>query len=256
MRAGFIGTGTITQAVVTGMLRFGVPFERISLSPRNARTAAELAALDGRIHVCASNQEVLDNSDVACLAVVPQIAAEVLGELEFDARHHVISFMAGISLDQLRGLVRTSGKIARAVPLPAVAEGKGSTAICPADEVAKAIFAALGEAVEVDSEDKFDALSAVTATMASFYAVLETQASWLARQGIDYADARAFLSGYCVGLAHDTTRTEQPFSAMVMHCMTPGGINEQVHTELSRRGAYAYYGEALDGVLRRIRGRA
>lgn len=256
MRAGFIGTGTITQAVVTGMLRFGVPFERISLSPRNARTAAELAALDGRIHVCESNQQVLDDSDVVCLAVVPQIADEVLGELEFGSRHHVISFMAGISLDQLRGLVRTSGEIARAVPLPAVAEGKGSTAICPADEVAKAIFAALGEAVEVDSEEKFDALSAVTATMANFYAVLETQASWLAKQGIDYADARAFLSGYCVGLAHDTTRTAQPFSAMVMHCMTPGGINEQVHTELSRRGAYACYGEALDGVLRRIRGRA
>ena len=256
MRAGFIGTGTITQAVVKGMLRFGVPFEQISLSPRNARTAAELAALDGRIRVCESNQDVLDNSDVVCLAVVPQIAAEVLGELEFGSRHHVVSFMAGISLDQLRGLVRTSGKIARAVPLPAVAEGKGSTAICPADEVTKAIFASLGEAVEVDSEDKFDALSAVTATMASFYAVLETQASWLARQGIDYADARAFLSGYCVGLAHDTTRTAHPFSAMVTHCMTPGGINEQVHTELSRRGAYAYYDEALDGVLRRIRGRA
>jgi pyrroline-5-carboxylate reductase len=238
------------------MLKFGVPFEQISLSPRNAKTAAELAARDGRIHVCSSNQEVLQRSDVVCLAVVPQIASEVLRELEFDARHHVISFMAGVSLDQLRGLVRTGGKIARAVPLPAVAQGKGSTAICPADEVARAIFAPLGQAVEVDSEDKFDALSAVTATMASFYAVLETQASWLVQQGLDYADARAFLSGYCVGLVHDTTRTDEPFAAMVQHSMTPGGINEQVHAELSRRGAYACYSDALDGVLRRISGRA
>lgn len=253
MRLGFIGTGTITQAVVTGMLRFGVPFEQISLSPRNAQTAADLAARDGRIHVCSSNQDVLRSADIVCLAVVPQIASEVLGELEFDARHHIISFMAGISLEQLRGLVRTGGKIARAVPLPAVAEGKGSTAICPADEVARAIFAPLGKAVEVDSEDKFDALSAVTATMASFYAVLETQAAWLVQQGLDYADSRAFLSGYCVGLAHDTTRTGEPFSAMVKHSMTPGGINEQVHGELSRQGAYACYSEALDGVLRRIR---
>ncbi|WP_109477010.1 pyrroline-5-carboxylate reductase [Paraburkholderia sp. C35] len=254
MRFGFIGTGTITQAVVSGMLRFGVPFERIALSPRNAQTAAELAARDGRISVCASNQAVLDSSDVVCLAVVPQIAADVLGDLTFDTRHHVISFMAGISLEQLRGLIRTDGAIARAVPLPAVAEGKGSTAICPADPIAKALFAPLGEAVEVDSEDKFDALSAVTATMASFYAVLEEQASWLVRQGLDYEDARAFLSGYCVGLAHDTTRTAQPFSAMVKHSMTPGGINEQVHNELSRRRAYALYGDALDGVLRRISG--
>jgi pyrroline-5-carboxylate reductase len=256
MRLGFIGTGTITQAVVTGLCRFGVSFDRISLSPRNPVTAAGLAAQDERIDVCASNQEVLDASDVVCLAVVPQIAAQVLGELEFNSRHHVVSFIAGVSLAELRRLIPAAGGLARAVPLPAVAEGKGSTAICPSDEVAKAIFSALGEAVEVDDERKFDALSAVTATMASFYAVLETQAAWLAQQGVEYAAARAFLSGYCVGLAHDAARTEQPFSAMVSQSMTPGGINEQLHTELTRRGAYDLYKEALDGVLRRIQGLA
>ena len=221
MRLGFIGTGTITKAVVTGLCRFGVSFDRILLSPRNPDTAAELAALDKRIHVCRTNQQVLGASDVVCLAVVPQIAAEVLGELEFDTRHHVVSFIAGVSLAELRRLIPHTRRVARAVPLPAVAEGKGSTAICPADEVAEAIFSALGEAVEVNDETKFDALSAVTATMASFYAILETQAAWLVQQGVEYAAARAFLSGYCVGLVHDAALTEQPFSAMVTQSMTP-----------------------------------
>ncbi|TKC78098.1 pyrroline-5-carboxylate reductase [Trinickia terrae] len=256
MRLGFIGTGVITQAVVTGLIRFGVPFERIALSPRNAETAAGLAELDARVHVCASNQEVLATSDAICLAVVPQIAAGVLSGLEFDARHHVISFIAGIKIDEVRRLVRTASKVVRAIPLPAVAEGKGSTVICPADDLAKSLFLPLGEAVEVDSEGKFDALSAATATMASFYAVLEAQASWLVRQGLRYEDARAFLSGYCVGLAHGTTRTAQPFSLMAESCMTPGGINEQVHAELSQRGTYAHYGDALGRVLDRIEGRA
>jgi pyrroline-5-carboxylate reductase len=256
MRLGFIGTGTITKAVVTGICTFGVAFDRISLSPRNPDTAAELAKLDERIDVCASNQEVLEASDVICLAVVPQIAGEVLGKLEFDSRHHVVSFIAGVSLAELRRLIPQAGRVARAVPLPAVADGKGSTAICPADEVARSIFSTLGEAVEVDDERKFDALSAVTATMASFYAVLETQAAWLVQQGVGYAAARAFLSGYCVGLANDAANARQPFLTMVTQCMTPGGINEQVHTELSRRGAYDVYREALDGVLRRIRGAA
>jgi pyrroline-5-carboxylate reductase len=187
---------------------------------------------------------------------VPQIAAEVLDGLEFDSRHHVISFMAGVSLDELRRLIPRVNRVARAVPLPAVAEGKGSTAICPVDEVAKAIFSVLGEAVEVDDEGKFDALSAVTATMASFYAVLESQASWLVGHGLEYAAARAFLSGYCVGLANGAAKSEQPFSALVNESMTPGGINEQVHAELTRRGAYACYDDALDGVLRRIKGHA
>src|ERR1044072_4562069 len=127
MRLGFIGTGAITQAVVTGLLRFDFPLERISLSPRNAQTAAALAALDKRVQGCASNQDVLEASDVVCLAVVPQIAADVLSELHFDARHHVVSFIAGISIDEVRRLAPAPGQGGRAVTLPAGGGGKGST---------------------------------------------------------------------------------------------------------------------------------
>ncbi|MXN76044.1 pyrroline-5-carboxylate reductase [Burkholderia sp. 4701] len=256
MHIGFIGTGAITQAVVTGLIRSGLPFERIALSPRNARIAAALAARDPRVCVCTSNQAVLDASDVVCLAVVPQIADDVLRALAFDARHQVVSFIAGMSIERVRGLVGAAGKVVRAIPLPAVADGKGSTAICPADGIAATLFAALGEAVEVDDERQFDALSAVTATMASFYAVLDSQAAWLARQGLREDAARAFLAGYCVGLAHETTRTDAPFSAMVDDVMTPGGLNAQLHAELSSRGTYAHYGDALDRVLARIEGRS
>ncbi|TAM51953.1 MAG: pyrroline-5-carboxylate reductase [Paraburkholderia sp.] len=256
MRLGFIGAGVITQAVVTGLVRFGVPFERIALSPRNAAIAAALAATDARVHVCRDNQTVLDTSDVVCLAVVPQIAEAVLSELVFDARHCVISFVAGLSIEEVRKLTQPAKTVVRAIPLPAVAEGKGSTVICPADPIALRLFAALGAAVEVDDERKFDALSAATATMASFYAVLDAQAAWLVRQGLTYEAARTFLSGYYVGLAHDAARTPQPFAALIDHCMTPGGINEQVHTELSQRGTYAHYGDALDKVMKRITGGA
>ncbi len=256
MNLGFIGTGVITKAIVTGLIRSGFSFDRIALSPRNAETAAELAALDARIQVCTSNQAVLDASDVVCLAVVPKIATDVLRELTFEVRHRVISFIAGVSIEHLHEHVHPATKIARAIPLPAVADGKGSTAICPPDDIAKALFAKLGEAVEVGDEHQFNALSAVTATMASFYAVLEHQATWLTQQGLRYDAARAFLSGYCVGLAHDTTRTGQSFAEMIEHCMTPGGLNEQLHAELTAHGAYRYYGEALDRILARVEGRA
>ncbi|WP_407277619.1 pyrroline-5-carboxylate reductase [Aromatoleum evansii] len=255
MRLGFIGTGVITKAIVTGLVRSSLSFDRIFLSPRNAATAAELAALDARIQVCVSNQEVLDSSDIVSIAVVPQIVADVLRELHFDERHRIISFVPGTPIEELDRLLRPARNFARAVPLPAVADGKGCTAIYPPDEVAKSLFSALGEAVEVESEHQFDALHAVTATMASFYAALEAQASWLTQQGLPYKSARAFLSGYSVGLAHETTQTEQSFPEMIDYLMTPGGLNEQLHSELSSRGAYAHYGIALDRVLARIQGR-
>ena len=63
------------------------------------------------------------------------------------------------------------------------------------------------------------------------------------------------MSGYCLGLAHETTRTDQSFASMIEGVMTPGGLNEQLHAELTRRGSYAHYEEALDRVLMRVEGR-
>lgn len=90
--------------------------------------------------------------------------------------------------------------------------------------------------------------------MASFYAVLETQAAWLVKQGVDYSSARAYLAAYCMGLAIGAVEGGQPYSTLVQQSMTPGGINEQLHEELSRRGSYTHYSDALDRVLTRIAG--
>ncbi|MEC5408553.1 pyrroline-5-carboxylate reductase [Paraburkholderia sp. MPAMCS5] len=254
MRIGFVGTGVITKAIVVGLVRSNLRFEHIALSPRNAAIAAELAALDARVKVCTSNQEVLDTSNVICIAVIPQIVEDVLRELRFNAEHHVITFVPGTSIDKLHRIVFPAARVARAIPLPAVADRRGSTAIYPPDDIARSIFSALGEAVEVTSEYQFDALHAVTATMATFYAVLESQAAWLTKQGLSYDAARAFLSEYCVGLAHETTRTSQSFTEMINGLMTPGGLNEQLHAELSSARAYDHYGNALDRIFARVQG--
>jgi pyrroline-5-carboxylate reductase len=255
MRLGFVGTGVITEAIVTGLLRVGAPFEHIALSNRNAEKAAQLAAQDKRISVCETNQAVLDQSDVVCLAVVPQIAHDVIAELKFQPSHRVISFVAGIKVDELRRMMPQVDHLVRAIPLPAVADALGATTLYPQDSVANDLFSKIGVAVEVENEHQFDCISAATATMASFYAVLESQAQWLVKEGLAYDKARAFLSGYSQGLAHGT-RGGAPFSELIKHCMTPGGINEQVHHELTGLGNYEQYQKALTRVLDRIEGRA
>ena len=254
MRLGFVGTGVITEAIVTGLLRVGAPFEHIALSNRNAEKAARLASQDARISVCETNQAVLDQSDLVCLAVIPQIAADVIAKLKFQPSHRVVSFVAGIKMDELHRAMPQVDSIVRAIPLPAVADALGATTLYPQDSVAHELFSRIGVAVEVENEHQFDCISAATATMASFYAVLESQAQWLVQQGLAYDKARAFLGGYSRGLAHGT-QGGAPFTELIRHCMTPGGINEQVHRELTGRGHYEQYGEALTRVLDRIEGR-
>lgn len=255
MRLGFVGTGVITQAIVTGLVRVGAPFDSIMLSDRNAQTAADLAALDPRIRVCDSNQAVVDESDVVCLAIRPQIAHDVLAELKFSASHRVISFVAGMNMNELKKRIDNTQNIVRAIPLPAVADALGSTTLYPQDEVAHKLFSLLGVAVEVENEHLFDCLSAATATMASFYAVLESQAQWLVEQGLAYDKARAFLAAYSLGLAHGAKTSDASFDDLVNQSMTAGGINEQLHHELLAKANYEQYQHALAGVLDRIEGR-
>ena len=80
-RIGFIGTGTITQAIVTGLAAQPRGLREIWVSPRNHETAARLSHEHPLVHVGRDNQDVADRCTVLCLAIRPQIAQQVLSEL-------------------------------------------------------------------------------------------------------------------------------------------------------------------------------
>jgi pyrroline-5-carboxylate reductase len=248
MRIGFVGTGGITQAVVTGLCASDFDPERIFVSPRNAETAARLARQDARVQVCRDNQHVVDESGVVCIAVLPSAAAEVLRALRFRADQKVISFVAGLSLADLKTLVAGTDSIVRAIPLPATAQRKGSTVFYPPDDTAAALFDALGTAVPCDEESHYDAFAAATATMASYYAFVEAQARWLTGRGVPYDRARTFLTGYHAGLAQLAEVETGSFAELSAHCTTKGGLNEMVHERLAAADVFGHLGRALDAV--------
>jgi pyrroline-5-carboxylate reductase len=86
----------------------------------------------------------------------------------------------------LAALMPQVASIVRLAPLPMVAHGCGPTIIFPPDNPAMEVFALLGAAIAVDSEEAFDCLFASTSMMGSFFAMLETQAHWLERKGVPY----------------------------------------------------------------------
>ncbi|MBB4188505.1 pyrroline-5-carboxylate reductase [Sinorhizobium terangae] len=76
---GFLGTGTISKAIITGLLADPAFTNPIVVAPRNAEIAANLAATYPQVTIAEDNQAVADSTDVVFLAVRPQIAAEVTG---------------------------------------------------------------------------------------------------------------------------------------------------------------------------------
>jgi pyrroline-5-carboxylate reductase len=253
MTLGFVGTGTIAAAMIEGLCATpGAP--PIIVSPRSAATAADLAARFANVRIAASNQAVLDDSDMVLLAVRPQIAAEVLDELRFRPDHKVVSLIATVSLDWLRTAVAPAGQVIRAVPLPPVARRQGPTAIYPPDTAAEALFDTLGTAIVLDNEGEFDAFTTATATMASYFAFAGTVTSWMERNGIAPDTARSFVGQMLGGLAGTAAAApDRSFAALVDEHQTRGGINEQVLRAIGTDGQLVDLDRALDGVLARLR---
>ena len=83
IRIGFVGTGTITTAVVSGLCGAEDSCDlQITISPRNQERAAALhASYPDQVSVAKDNQEVLDRSDIVCIAVTPAQAPQALSAL-------------------------------------------------------------------------------------------------------------------------------------------------------------------------------
>lgn len=257
MKLGFVGTGAITSAIITGLNASGAGEDTILVSPRNADIAATLTAKFANVTVAASNQAVLDGSDVVMLAVRPQVAEDVLSALKFRPDHHVISLMAITPLEKVSALVAPATKVARAIPIPIVADRCGPTAIYPPDPVAAAIFNRLGTAIEAKSADQFSAFSAVTATMAPYFAFAGEIAGWLARHDVPAEDARRYIATVFQGLANIAVKdSHRSFAALSGEFATRGGINEQVVAHLKETGALTALSDALDAVLHRMKAAA
>src|SRR5579863_3892304 len=168
MTIGFVGTGAITAAIVTGFSSGGGPRPAIRLSPRNAAVAAGLASRFENVFTCASNQEVLDASETVVLAVRPQVAEEVLSGIRFSSSHIVISLVAGFSVRRIAGLVAPAVRIWRAIPLPSVAQRRSPIAVHPPGGAAAELFAPLGRVFEIEVEEHLNAFSTATSTMALY----------------------------------------------------------------------------------------
>jgi len=251
LRLGFLGTGAITSAIVTGLAASGMPC-RICVSPRNARVAGRLAETFPIVSVAASNQALLDCSDVILIAVRPQVVADVLAAVRFRPDHRVLSLVAAVSKDSIAGLVHPAATVACAVPLPTVANRSGATAIYPPDPVAEQLFDRLGTAIPVASEREFQAIFASTAVIASFFTFLDAISVWLTEHQVPEPRARTYIASMFDGLTGLAEATEVPFADLVREFSTKGGLNEQYAALLAQAGAFDACSRGLDAVLRRI----
>jgi len=256
MTVGFIGTGAIAAAIVTGLSSEGGPRPDIRLSPRNAATAADLARRFDNVAAGGSNQEVLDGAETVVLAVRPQVAEEVLSALDFRGGQKVVSLIAGFPVSRIAGLVAPAAEIWRAIPLPSVAQRRSPIAVHPPRGAAAELFGPLGKIFGIEEEHLLNVCSTATSTMAAYFGFVGSVASWMARQGIPEQQAREYTARMFAGLADAGLEASgRSFEDLAEAHATPGGLNEQVLCDLTAAGVFDTFAEALERVHWRATGK-
>ena len=248
---GFVGTGELTAAIVAG-LDGSVP---VVVSPRSKEISAELAARYPDVRVAGSNQDVLDAADTVVLAVRPPVLREVVDELTFRPEHVVVSAVAGVRVEQVREWVAPASRVVRSIPLPQAAQRQSLTAMYPEDSVARELFERVGGVVVPRDEPSLEAFSAATSTFATHLDYLATIAGWMTAQGVEAEAASAYVTHVFAQVGKSLAGGGSLEELTTRH-MTPGGINEQLLTELRRDGMPDLVRQGLDSVLARLRGAA
>ncbi|SFW78730.1 pyrroline-5-carboxylate reductase [Amycolatopsis australiensis] len=224
------------------------------LSPRGARTAAELAERHEGVEVCAGNQEVVDRAELVILAVRRRDWRDALAGVRVDGKI-VVNVMAGVGHDDLRRTLGAGTTLVRAIPLPTVRERRSVTVVHPSHPEVDAFFARLGGALPVADEAAFDVLSALTGTLTTHYAYLAALASWATGHGISPGDADRYVRGLFQGVGRSLGDETRSLARLAADHETPQGNNERIRTTWFTPANVEALTQALDGLLADLRSR-
>jgi len=253
MKLGFIGTGKITSAVVTGICSSNISYKNIIISHRNKSIAQRLKKKFKKITISKDNQEIINSSDWIFLSVTPTVGEKIIKNLKFRSNQTIISFISTITLAQLKKTIKVKAKIIRAIPLPPISLKKGPVPICPPNKKVKDFFNKIGTTVEIKNEKSSINFWSTSGMMAPFYELLRVMTDWLVKRGVKRNNAQKYITSLFLALSEDAVvNSKKDLKYLVKESQTPKGLNEQGVKELTKAGFYKSLEKTLNSIHKRL----
>jgi pyrroline-5-carboxylate reductase len=253
MKLGFIGTGKIASAVITGICNSKISYKKIIISNRNKSIAQSLKKKFRKVSIAKNNQEIVDVCDWVFLSITPTVGQKIIKQLKFKSNQTIISFISTITLFQLKKAIRVKAKIVRAIPLPPISLKKGPVPICPPNKKVKKFFNKIGTTVEIKNEKSSINFWATSGVMAPFYELLRMMTDWLVKRGVKRNNAQKYITSLFLALSEDAVvNSKKDLKYLVKESQTPNGLNEQGVKELTKAGFYKSLEKTLNSIHRRL----
>ena len=253
MKIGFIGTGKIASAVITGIFRSNIIHKKVIISPRNKKTAKKLKKKFKSITIAKNNQEIINLCDWIFLSITPTVGEKIIKELKFKSSQIIISFISTITLKQLKKAIKVRAKIIRAIPLPPISLKKGPVPICPPNKKVKEFFNKIGTTIEIQNEKSSINFWSISGMMASYYELLKVMINWLVKKGVKRDNAQQYITSLFLALSEDAVvNSKKDLKYLVKDSQTPNGLNEQSVRELTKINFYKKLEKTLNNIHKRL----
>jgi pyrroline-5-carboxylate reductase len=224
---GFIGVGDLAEYTIKGLRQGGFKGQ-ISLSPRNRERSALLAEeLDCEVQI--SNQTVVDRCDYLIISTRPESCVQALAELQLKPDQILISVVAGVAIDILRGAIGPANKIVRAMPVNCAEAVASPTIIYPYHARVAELFDYCGQAIVVPDEAAFDQGAVLACVYTWYFELFEQLIQSTAGKELPTEIASQLVLGMAKGAAS---------LALLNKSQTPGEIASYIATE----GTYSKLG--------------
>jgi pyrroline-5-carboxylate reductase len=228
-----LGTGTMGQAILEGLLANGHP-RRLILATTRTRAAADAVARERGVRTGTDNVAAARAADLVVLCLKPMNVLRVCRDLrEAGALKRgalVLSIAAGVKTDAMAEVLGGSVPIIRAMPNTPCAIGRGMTVISRGPHASDAhvaqalkVFAPLGRALELE-EKHMDTVTGLSASGPAFvFVMIEALADGGVARGLPRQVAIEMASQMVFGAAAMVLESGRHPAALKDDVTTPAG---------------------------------
>ena len=221
-----LGCGKMGTALLTGWLAAGVPASRVWVIEPNPTDWL----LGSGVHL---NKGVPPAPAVALLAVKPQMMGAALPALQAlgNGTTLFVSIAAGTSIATFEAVLGDRTPIVRSMPNTPAMVGRGITGICANPHagaaglaLARTLMLAVGQVVELDTEDQIDAVTAVSGSGPAYvFHLIETMAAAGVAQGLSESVAMQLARATVCGAGELAFQSPEPASQLRINVTSPAG---------------------------------
>jgi pyrroline-5-carboxylate reductase len=250
----------MAEAMIKGLISAGRARASLAVYEPQAARRKVIRSRYG-VRVVRSNAELVEDSDLAVLAVKPQVLMGVVEEIApaVDRRTLVVSIAAGVRLAKLEKGLGSGKRVVRVMPNTPCLVGKGMSVLCPGSAArpidlrnAKRLFETVGEVAVVDDEKLMDAVTGLSGSGPAYvYAFAEALIAGGRKAGLDEELATKLAYRTIAGAAEMLDSTGQSPSELRRAVSSPGGTTVAGLARLSAGKFAATVREAVVAATRR-----